>query len=172
MSSSCQKTMKKFIIFQTLLLRWKEREQVNAKGDGKMDFMKMNDFILVRLYQMEDFPAIDRLNAAAGWTNLVEKKEDTKAAWGNSNVAFVAEVDGRIVGCLRGLTDGVITLYIAELLIDEELRGKGIGKELLAYVHALYPKTRIELLASSTSRTYYESQRYRPFYGFRKTIQE
>lgn len=134
--------------------------------------METNQRLTIRPYRKGDFPALDRMNAAEGWTNLVEKKEDTKIAWDNSNVAFVAEVDGQIAGCVRGLTDSAITLYIAELLVDEKLRGQGIGKELLAYVHALYPKTRIELLASSTSRSYYETHKYRPFYGFRKTIHE
>lgn len=134
--------------------------------------MTTNETLTIRPYRETDFPDINRLNAAEGWTNLVEKQEDTKAAWSHSNVAFVAELDGKIAGCLRGLTDGAVTLYIAELLIDKELRGKGIGKELLAHAHALYPNTRIEMLASSTSRTYYESQGYRPFYGFRKTFSE
>lgn len=134
--------------------------------------METNQSLTIRPYWKGDFPAIDRMNAVEGWTNLAEKKEDTKTAWDNSNVAFVAEMDGEVVGCVRGLTDSAITLYIAELLVDEKLRGQGIGKELLAYVHALYPKTRIELLASSTSRSYYEAHKYRPFYGFRKTIHE
>ncbi|EMF48148.1 hypothetical protein B481_0269 [Planococcus halocryophilus Or1] len=42
----------------------------------------------------------------------------------------------------------------------------------MRHVHHQYPKTRIELLASSTSRSFYETQKYRPFYGFRKTIEE
>lgn len=40
------------------------------------------------------------------------------------------------------------------------------------HVHNQYPKTCIELLASSTSRSVYETQQYRPFYGFRKTSQK
>jgi predicted N-acetyltransferase YhbS len=134
--------------------------------------MTTKNLLSIRPYQEADFPEINRLNEAQGWTNLVEKQKDTKAAWEHSNVAFVAEADGELAGCLRGLTDGAVTLYIAELLIDEAQRGKGIGKRLLAHVHALYPKTRIEMLASSTSRSYYESQGYRPLYGFRKTFGE
>ncbi|WP_330217508.1 GNAT family N-acetyltransferase [Planococcus halocryophilus] len=76
------------------------------------------------------------------------------------------------MGCLRGLTDGFITLYVCELLVDQSHRKLGIGKKLMRHVHHQYPKTRIELLASSTSRSFYETQKYRPFYGFRKTIEE
>jgi len=129
--------------------------------------------IKIRQYQEIDFNRIQELNRVEGWSNLVEKTEDTKAAWKNSTVSFVVEAgaDG-VVGYIRGLTDTVITLYICELLIDKKYRGLGIGKELLQYVHRLYPKTRLEMLASSSSHTYYEGQGYRPFYGFRKTIEE
>ncbi|TWT13214.1 GNAT family N-acetyltransferase [Planomicrobium sp. CPCC 101079] len=128
--------------------------------------------LTIRPYEDKDFPEIDFLNQAEIWINLVEKQEDTRRAWRNSQAAFVAETDGKLVGCLRGLTDGSVTLYICELLIRQEYRGQGIGKALMEHVHQLYPKTRMELLASSTSHTYYESQSFRPFYGFRKTILE
>jgi predicted N-acetyltransferase YhbS len=129
--------------------------------------------IKIRQYQESDISKIQELNRNEGWNNLVEKNEDTKEAWQNSNVSFVVEAEGDgVVGYIRGLTDTRITLYICELLIDKKYRGGGIGKMLLQYVHRLYPKTRIELLASSTSHTYYEGHGYRPFYGFRKTIEE
>lgn len=128
--------------------------------------------MMIRPYQEEDFPAIHQWNKEQGWDNLVEKQQETNAAWKNSNIAFVAEIDGRIAGCLRGLTDDNITLYICELLVDQNHRGKGIGTKLMEHVHRLYPGTRLELLASSTSRTFYESQKFRAFYGFRKTFEE
>ncbi|MEH7274560.1 GNAT family N-acetyltransferase, partial [Neobacillus vireti] len=129
--------------------------------------------IHIRKYQESDFNRIQELNEEEGWSNLVEKNEDTKEAWKNSNVSFVVEAeDEGIVGYIRGFTDTRITLYICELLIDKKYRGTGIGRELLRYVHAQYPSTRMELLASSTSHTFYEAQGYRPFYGFRKTFEE
>lgn len=79
---------------------------------------------------------------------------------------------GIFVGYIRGITDKFITLFIGELVVSTDYRGLGIGQRLLKYVHSLYPKTRIEMLATSTSRTYYEEQGYRAFYGFRKTFEE
>lgn len=134
--------------------------------------MSKQRVICFRPYQNEDFVAINELNKQQGWDNLVEKQQDTQQAWGNSTIAEIAEVDGKVIGCLRGLTDGFITLYVCELLVAHSHRKLGIGKELMRHVHNQYPKTRIELLASSTSRSFYETQQYRPFYGFRKTIPE
>ncbi|WP_306430733.1 GNAT family N-acetyltransferase [Bacillus sp. EB106-08-02-XG196] len=129
--------------------------------------------INIRQYQESDFNRIQVLNREEGWINLVEKNDDTKEAWKNSTVSFVAETESDgVVGYIRGLTDAQITLYICELLIDKKYRGLGLGGELLQYVHNVYPKTRIEMLASSSSRSFYEGQGYRPFYGFRKTLEE
>ena len=126
----------------------------------------------IRPYQETDFPEIHRLNQEEGWGNLVEKQQDVKAAWNQSSIAYIAERNGCVIACVRGLTDGYISLYICELLVDDNERGRGIGKALLDHVHLLYPKTRMELLASATSHTFYEKHGFRNFYGFRKTAEE
>jgi len=131
-----------------------------------------NETVYIRAFEEKDFLEINELNKKEGWNNLVTKHEDTKRAWMNSNVAFVAVANERIIGYCRGLTDGSISLYICELLIDESFRGKGLGQKITYWIHSLYPNTRMELLASSTSHSFYESQQYRPFYGFRKTFEE
>lgn len=134
--------------------------------------MQKHQEIVIRAYEESDFAGIHKLNEQEGWSNLVAKQQQTQAAWRGSNVAVVAEQDGQLVGCLRALTDGAVTLYVCELLIEKSMRGSGIGEKLLGHVHSLYPETRMELLASSTSRTYYEAKRFRAFYGFRKTFEE
>lgn len=126
----------------------------------------------IRPYEENDFPAIHQLNQEEDWTNLADKQDETKSAWNHSQIAFVVESDGKIIAGIRGLTDGHVSLYICELLVHATERGKGIGQALLAYVHELYPKTRLELLASATSQSFYEKQKFRPFYGFRKTLEE
>lgn len=128
---------------------------------------------VIRPYQEGDFSRIQELNAEEGWTNLVKANDNMKEAWEHSTIAYVIEEeDGVVIGYIRGLTDTRITLYICELLINKNYRGLGLGKELLKYVHRLYPNTRIEMLASSTSHTFYKGQGYRGFYGFRKTFEE
>jgi len=133
---------------------------------------KVQQEVIIRPYDDKDFPSIHKLNEQEGWRNLAAKQQQTKAAWQGSNVAFVAELAGAVAGCLRGLTDGSVTLYICELLIEKSLRGEGIGSQLMQHVHDLYPETRLELLASATSQSYYEMKNFRPFYGFRKTYEE
>ena len=137
------------------------------------DFLLKNgQSINIREYNEQDFVAIKQLNKNEQWTNLVKTGEKTKEAWNHSNIAFVVILEDEIVGYLRGLTDKYVTLYICELLVEKRYRGLGIGMCLLSYVHGLYPSTRIEMLASSTSQSFYKQSGYRPFYGFRKTFGE
>ncbi|MFD1020717.1 GNAT family N-acetyltransferase [Thalassobacillus hwangdonensis] len=127
----------------------------------------------IREYVEEDFESIHNLNELEGWSNLVENHEQTKQAWNHSPITLVAEgEDSTIIGYLRGLTDGSVTAYICEMLINPEARGEGIGHALLTSVHDRYPTCRIEMLASTTSKSYYEQQSFRTFYGFRKASQE
>lgn len=98
-----------------------------------------------RAYVASDFEHIQQLNREEGWTQLVERGE---------------------------LTDTTVSLYVCELLVASAYRKRGLGEQLLQHVHALYPDTRLEMLASQASHTYYEKLRFRPFYGFRKTIHE
>lgn len=133
-----------------------------------MDKVKIN----FRSYEEKDFYQINELNIQEEWSNLVEKAKETQKAWNNSNVKIVACVEDKVIGYVRGLTDYNVTLYICELLIDKAYRGLGIGTELLKLAHEKYPKTRMELLGSSSSHTYYEKLNFRSFYGHRKTISE
>ncbi|SDJ16514.1 GNAT family N-acetyltransferase [Salimicrobium halophilum] len=122
----------------------------------------------IRYYKTEDFEAINGLNEKEGWNTLAENPEQTKAAWQNSNASFVAVEDGEIVGYLRGMTDTVVTFFICEMLVAEEYRKKGIGQKLLSYGRREFPETRTDVLATSTSRDFYEQNEFIPFYGFRK----
>ena len=113
------------------------------------------------------------LNKEEGWTNLVENAKNTKVAWENSNVVYVVKnKNGKVMGYIRRYTDTCVSLFICEMLINKRYRGLGIGKQLLQYVHDKYPNTRIEMFATSASRTFYENLGYRTFYGFQKSHKE
>jgi ribosomal protein S18 acetylase RimI-like enzyme len=126
----------------------------------------------IREFEEADFERVHRLNAEEEWNNLVKKKEDTKNAWMHSTIRFLVFDGDTLAGYVRGFTDEHVTTFICELLINKCYRGQGIGAELIKCVHHLYPKTRVELLASQSSKSFYEANDYRAFYGFRKTIEE
>ena len=122
-------------------------------------------------YDETYYTAIQAMYLEEGWMNLAENDSQTQEAWNHSSIAFLAVTkDEEVVACIRGFTDTLVTTFICEMLVDKKFRGYGIGKELLDYVHALYPSTRIEMLATESSRSFYEKEGYRSFYGFRKSF--
>ncbi|ELK48862.1 GNAT family N-acetyltransferase [Halobacillus sp. ACCC02827] len=128
--------------------------------------------IQVRSFLEHDIDAVQQLNEKENWKVLVDRAEETLCSWLNSEPALVAVSDGEVIGYLRGLTDGTMTLYICELLVKEEYRNNGVAQQLLRTAHECYPETRMEMLATESSASYYTGQGFRNFAGFRKTAEE
>lgn len=111
---------------------------------------------------------INELNNQEGWDNLAGNKENYFKALENSITTVAVDNNDNVLGYIRALTDGYVTLFICELLIVKHKRGEGIGKILIRDLHRKYPYTRIDLLATQKSSTFYEKQNFRVFYGYRK----
>ncbi|MBM7097981.1 GNAT family N-acetyltransferase [Bacillus sp. H-16] len=125
--------------------------------------------LVIREYRSSDYSTIAALNQEQGWKNFADRPEEAKAAWEQSPVRCIAESEGQIIGYVRGLTDGFITLYVCEILVKKSWRKQGVGRALLNHVHSLYPAARLELLATGQSYDFYENAGYRMLYGFRKS---
>lgn len=124
--------------------------------------------VAVRAWVAADFPAIQRLSEAEGWPTPRARPEESRAAWQRSWPALVATHGADVIGFVRALTDGDVTLFVPELLVVPAWRGRGIGRLLLDLCHALYPRTRIELLATASAAPFYEALGFRPLRGYRK----
>lgn len=125
--------------------------------------------ISIRAFLEEDFSSIQNLYEKEGWLNYVKRKEDSLEAWKSSAICFVALHEEKVVGFVRGLTDGEITTYIAELLIENSFRGKGIGKALVDLCQALYPRTRLDLISEKKAEGFYENNHFIKITGFIKS---
>ncbi len=84
-----------------------------------------------------DFPAVRRLSVLEGWTTTQRRPEESLLAWQHSWPTLVVVKKKSMIGFVRGLTDGEVTTYIAELLVDPAYRGQGIGRLLLEACHLL-----------------------------------
>ncbi len=126
--------------------------------------------IEIRAWSEAEFPTIQRLSSAEGWTSPTQRSTDSLLAWQHSWPALIAVEGEMIVGFVRGLTDGTITMYIADMAVDMRLRGRGIGRALLDVCHALYPTTRLDLLAADDARAFYKACGFRVLHdGMRKS---
>lgn len=75
----------------------------------------------------------------------------------SANLIVTARVDDTLIGVARSLTDFAYVCYCADLAVDRDYQGEGIGRRLLAQTRALlHPSARLILLAAPGARSYYE----------------
>jgi GNAT superfamily N-acetyltransferase len=123
---------------------------------------------ILRLWDEADFPAIQSLSAAEGWSTPTKRPAESLVSWRASWPAIIAEDEDEVVGFLRALSDGAVTTYVAGLLVIPAWRGRGLGRALLDACQALAPTTRLDLLAEPEAIDFYTHTGFRPFAGFRR----
>lgn len=125
--------------------------------------------VKIRAWADADFPDVQRLSSAEGWPTPTARPDEALTSWRNAWPTLVAVAESELVGFVRALTDGEVTMYIAELLVVPGWRGRGLGLALLEACHLLHPHTRIDLLSTENADRFYEANGFRPFQGFRKS---
>ena len=126
--------------------------------------------VTIRAWAKADFPAIQQLSSAEGWPTPTVRPAEALVSWRNAWPTLVAICDDKeLVGFVRALTDGEVTMYIAELLVAPTWRGRGVGRALLDACHLLFPHTRLDLLSTQSADQFYEASGFRRFQGFRKS---
>jgi ribosomal protein S18 acetylase RimI-like enzyme len=70
---------------------------------------------------------------------------------------FLCEFEGNICGYIRALVDN-FGIYISELYVSPQYRGKGVGAELLERIKQEYPKQDVYVLSDEDA--YYEKLGY------------
>lgn len=78
-----------------------------------------------------DYEAVRQFLAENGWQNRVADAERFRRMMENANRTVAAFEDERIVGFARALCDDVSNGYIGTVVVAEDFRRKGIGRELV-----------------------------------------
>ena len=95
------------------------------------------------------------LYAAAPLYRPVHDAARMQRIFDGSNVVLTAWDGDRLVGMLRGLTDGAFNTFICDLAIHPDVQRGGVGRQLLDAVAERYPDTALVLQASRIARDYY-----------------
>lgn len=81
-----------------------------------------------------EIEAARQLLLAANWGPRVSDPVVFAELLRRSPVALVALHEGRVIGFLRALTDGLFNGYISMVVVDETWRGRGVGSVLVRSV--------------------------------------
>lgn len=143
-----------------------EKQQLVA---AVLPALRLPAAVTLRMWQDADFAAVQRLSDEAGWSTPRERPAAASEAWRNSWPALVVASDDQVVGFLRAVSDGAVTTYVAELLVDPRWRGQGIGTALLEAAQRLCPGSRLDLLSTEGSGGFYLQTGFRAFPGYRRS---
>jgi ribosomal protein S18 acetylase RimI-like enzyme len=87
--------------------------------------------MLIRDIAAEEIEQARQLLVAADWGPRVQDAAVFRALVERSQIALVAIEQGRVIGFLRGLSDGIFNGYISMVVVDEARRGRGVGSALV-----------------------------------------
>lgn len=94
------------------------------------------------------------LYSVVGWINYTNKPEILEKSYKNSLLSLGAYDDGKLIGAIRAVGDGVSIVFIQDLLVLPEYRRRGIGTRLLREIVERFSSVyQIELLADHTPET-------------------
>jgi GNAT superfamily N-acetyltransferase len=98
---------------------------------------------------------IAELYRAAPLFRPVEDQERITRMYAGSNVVLTAWDGSRLIGILRGWTDGGYDGYVCDLAIHPDYQKSGVGRELLQRVLQRSPEIQWVLRASKIATDYY-----------------
>jgi GNAT superfamily N-acetyltransferase len=81
--------------------------------------------------QPEDYEAVRKFLAEAGWQERVRDPERFRKMMEGTARTVIAWDDFRVVGFARALCDGVSNGYISMVAVAASERGRGIGRALI-----------------------------------------
>jgi len=109
-----------------------------------------------RPIQSADYDSVRRFLSENGWQKRVADSEKFAAMMQNASRTIVAFEGGRVVGFARALCDEVSNGYIGTVVVAADLRGRGIGRELVSRLIGGNPEITWVLRAGRGSRAFWE----------------
>ncbi len=123
--------------------------------------------ISIRAWTDADCQTIRELLNSQGWATSVDIPK-ILTAWRQSWPTLIASSGETVVGFLRGITDGTMTTFIAELLVDPAWRGQGIGSALIETCHQLILSAELDMVSNPETEAMTEAEGFDCAQVFRK----
>jgi ribosomal protein S18 acetylase RimI-like enzyme len=119
-------------------------------------------------FEAQHLPGVLRLHEVEGWPSLPEDPARALRSLTAPGVRAVVAVEGDTVrGFACALTDGEVTSYLTNLVVDAAARRQGIASELIAHVFQRCGTQRMDLLSEDAAQDFYRARPHRVMPGFR-----
>lgn len=116
----------------------------------------------------EHLSGVLALCEAEGWESLTSEPERALASLAAPGVStIIAVVDKGVVGFAQVQSDGVLQAHLSLVVVDDEFRGRGIGKQLIAEACERSGGERVDLISTEGSEAFYESFHHKARRGYR-----
>jgi ribosomal protein S18 acetylase RimI-like enzyme len=102
-----------------------------------------------------DAPSITALYRSAQLRRPVDDPDRISRTYAGSSIVLTAWDGPRLVGILRGWTDGAYDGYVCDLAVDPDHQNQGVGRELLRRCVSESPEVQWVLRASVIAADYY-----------------
>jgi len=104
----------------------------------------LNDEITIdNIYCLD---SITELLRAEGWKAYLDDIDKLKLAFSNSLITYEILKNGKLIGYVRLLGDGIHTLLIQDILIRKDEKGKGIGTMVVKEIMEMYKTVRQKIV--------------------------
>ena len=111
-------------------------------------------------------PGIARLSTTVQWPSLTEPATVRAVCTAPGSSAYVALVDGTVVGWARALGDGVLQSHLSFVAVQPDHRRRGIARLLTVATFQATHTVRMDLITDSAV-PFYEAFEHRRMHGFR-----
>ncbi len=116
----------------------------------------------------EHLDGVIRLCEIEQYSSYIQDSERTWRALTAPGVCTVVAVqDDRVVGFAQMQSDGLIQAHLSMIVIDRDLRRRGIGSRLVREAFARCGGQWVDLLSTEGADAFYRSFRYQSFPGYR-----
>jgi ribosomal protein S18 acetylase RimI-like enzyme len=120
----------------------------------------------IRPFEDHDAPAIARLSTTVQWPSLTDADVVRRVCTAPGAVAYVAELEGEVVGWAQAMGDGVLQSHLGFVAVHPDSRRRGVARLLVVATFQATRTLRMDLITDSADG-FYESFAHKRMAGFR-----
>ncbi len=120
----------------------------------------------IRPFEDGDAAGIARLSTTVQWPSLTDPAVVRRVCTAPGASAYVAEVDGEVVGWAQALGDGVLQSHLSFVAVRPDHRRRGIARLLVLATFQATTTLRMDLITDS-AQPFYEGFEHKRMSGYR-----